>query len=523
MTVLLVDDQLSILSGLVAGVNWNALGVTAIRTAGNAIQAKKILEKESVDVLLCDIEMPGESGLDLLRWIRDKKMNLVCVFLTSHADFLYAKEAIQLGCFDYILQPARYEDIQKAVAKAIDRVKLERVDKELASYGQYAKNAPGGGIFQGPLNGWITGGSFPLSRLRSLLHQIHRELPSGCESALVIGQLLRWHRDPWNWDEWTYGLNNILAELCGNAGMETLDFAIDSASLGWLIYAREHAFAAPDEPVHVLENVYLRMAQYFPGDFSFYVGDSLPVEEIDSQAKALMKMKQDNVLQKSGVFPLKGYTPHSGALPRVNTVQLHRWMDLLSEGNGHILCDELFAYLDSLSAEEKFDYEILHSFWLQFQQIVLNVIWNKQLDITNILPVIRRGENAKSLQDLTETVEQTVAFFPQESVQEDKNTLIHRVEQYVEDHLDSPLTVGDIANVMFMNADYLSRLFKDKKGIPLKEHIVNRKMQTAQVLLRTTSLPVGVIAAKVGYESYSYFSQAYKKVIGYSPSEERKK
>lgn len=54
MTVLLVDDQLSTLSGLVAGVNWDALGVTAIRTAGSAAQAKKILEREAVDVLLCD-------------------------------------------------------------------------------------------------------------------------------------------------------------------------------------------------------------------------------------------------------------------------------------------------------------------------------------------------------------------------------------------------------------------------------------------------------------------------------------
>lgn len=118
MTVLLVDDQISILSGLISGIDWNALGVDAVRTAGNAAQAKKILGQEQVDVLLCDIEMPGENGLTLLRWARSKGMDLVCVFLTSHADFLYAKEAIQLGCFDYILQPARYEDIQGAVKKS---------------------------------------------------------------------------------------------------------------------------------------------------------------------------------------------------------------------------------------------------------------------------------------------------------------------------------------------------------------------------------------------------------------------
>ncbi len=96
MTVLIVDDQISILSGLISGIDWNALDVTAIRTADSARIAREILTNESVDILLCDIEMPGENGLSLLRWARNNHMDFVCVFLTSHADFLYAKEALQL-------------------------------------------------------------------------------------------------------------------------------------------------------------------------------------------------------------------------------------------------------------------------------------------------------------------------------------------------------------------------------------------------------------------------------------------
>ena len=68
-----------------------------------------------------------------------------------------------------------------------------------------------------------------------------------------------------------------------------------------------------------------------------------------------------------------------------------------------------------------------------------------------------------------------------------------------------------------MNPDYLSRLFKNEYGVPLKEHIVTRKMRAAQVLLKTTALPVGVIASKVGYDNYSYFSQAYKKALDIPP------
>ena len=268
MTVLLVDDQISILSGLISGIDWDALGVDAIRTAGNVAQAKKILAQEKVDAMLCDIEMPGENGLSLLRWARSKGMDLVCVFLTSHADFLYAKEAIQLGCFDYILQPARYEDIQAAVTRALNRVQADRKDKELEYYGIYAKNHPGG-VFRNLFGGWSAGGGLSLSKLRTMLGHFHKELPAQCSCALVIGQLLRWRANPWPMEEWSYGLNNIFVELFGDAGIEAIPFSIDQSSLGWFLYAREQFFPQRSQPLQVLEGVYLYLAQYFPCDFAF--------------------------------------------------------------------------------------------------------------------------------------------------------------------------------------------------------------------------------------------------------------
>lgn len=48
--------------------------------------------------------------------------DIECIFLTSHADFEYAREAIRLGSFDYILQPVRYEDVEKALLRVWERV-----------------------------------------------------------------------------------------------------------------------------------------------------------------------------------------------------------------------------------------------------------------------------------------------------------------------------------------------------------------------------------------------------------------
>lgn len=175
MNVLLVDDQVRILSGLISGLDWAALGVTGIRTASSAQAAKTILLQEHVDILLCDIEMPGENGLSLLRWARQQGQDFVCVFLTSHADFLYAKEAIQLGSFDYILQPARYDEIQATIARAITRVKNDNAEKELLHYGLMAKNQESV-LFQNLFSDWIGGQPLSIQAVQSTLEKLGKRL-----------------------------------------------------------------------------------------------------------------------------------------------------------------------------------------------------------------------------------------------------------------------------------------------------------------------------------------------------------
>ena len=117
-----------------------------------------------------------------------------------------------------------------------------------------------------------------------------------------------------------------------------------------------------------------------------------------------------------------------------------------------------------------------------------------------------------------------IALFPQ-AEQYDGNVkkLVDQACDYVEDNLDRPLNVNSVASALFVNADYLSRVFKNETGTSLKEHIIRRKMDAARMLLTTTELPVSVIASKLGYDNFSYFSQVYRRVMGASPTDERKK
>lgn len=136
MNLLIVNDEPITTKMIREKVDWTALGISQVLCAYSAAQAQEIFENEDVDILLCDIEMPGEDGIELIRWIKGRTLDCDCIFLTCHADFKYAQEAIKLGVMDYLLLPARYEEIAKSVSKAIQRRQERHSHEEIYKYGQ---------------------------------------------------------------------------------------------------------------------------------------------------------------------------------------------------------------------------------------------------------------------------------------------------------------------------------------------------------------------------------------------------
>lgn len=134
MVVLIVDDQPDVVRGIHKGVDWERIGVSRILTANSVSVAEKQLMTNQIDIILCDIEMPPRNGLELLNFIRDNKLLTLCIFLTSHAEFAYAQEALRKDAFDYILQPAPYDQIEASIERAIAEIKSSDRDSTSASF-----------------------------------------------------------------------------------------------------------------------------------------------------------------------------------------------------------------------------------------------------------------------------------------------------------------------------------------------------------------------------------------------------
>lgn len=133
MHILIVDDEYYIVQGIVDGVDWNALGIDKVSSAFSMAQAQEVFRSEPVDLLLTDIEMPKSSGLDLIRWAASEGYTPVSLILTGHQLFDYAKEAVHLHCFGYILKPVSISALTKELQDAITAIPSKEEDPPASS------------------------------------------------------------------------------------------------------------------------------------------------------------------------------------------------------------------------------------------------------------------------------------------------------------------------------------------------------------------------------------------------------
>ena len=128
--VLLVDDEYWILEGLKITIDWQAEGFTICGTAKNGLEALDYLQKESPDLALIDIRMPGMNGLDVIRNAMDACPNTHFIIVSGYAEFEYARKGIELNVSGYLLKPVEEEQLLFLVRSVRQQLDAQMIDQE---------------------------------------------------------------------------------------------------------------------------------------------------------------------------------------------------------------------------------------------------------------------------------------------------------------------------------------------------------------------------------------------------------
>ncbi len=98
-----------------------------------------------------------------------------------------------------------------------------------------------------------------------------------------------------------------------------------------------------------------------------------------------------------------------------------------------------------------------------------------------------------------------------------------KVMQWVEEHYNEQIKLDDIADAMHLSKYYLSRLFQNETGSSIPDYITARRIKSACRLLQTTAYSIERIGSEVGIPNPSYFIRTFKKSLGMTPLQYRKR
>jgi two-component system response regulator PilR (NtrC family) len=144
--ILVVDDDLSMRELLEYMLTKEGYKVTCAQNGRGAIA---LLEKENVDLLLCDIRLGDITGLDVLRASKKTNPDTVVIMISAYATTETAVEAMHEGAYDYVPKPFDKDELMQTIAKALDLRTIEHekiiLDDELKKnlhFGMIIGNSP---------------------------------------------------------------------------------------------------------------------------------------------------------------------------------------------------------------------------------------------------------------------------------------------------------------------------------------------------------------------------------------------
>jgi two-component system, OmpR family, alkaline phosphatase synthesis response regulator PhoP len=118
--VLVVDDEGAIrysVSKTLQRVGYQ------VAEASSGEEALEMMRSQPYDVVLTDIKMPGLTGVELLRQIKETAPDSIVILMTGYASLGTAVEALRLGAHDYLIKPSSSQDIKSSVSRGVERAR----------------------------------------------------------------------------------------------------------------------------------------------------------------------------------------------------------------------------------------------------------------------------------------------------------------------------------------------------------------------------------------------------------------
>lgn len=531
LTMLVVDDEHYALKGITEGVDWGDLPIGKILEAENVEAAKRLMGAGSIDLVISDIEMPGENGIELLRYIREVSPQTLTVFLTGHARFEFAQEALHYGCFDYLLKPVDHDVLKQIVHRAILEIERRQSQQQFEDTLEIYRRQWTNQLHILVERFWqeVLAWRVPISAERLNREFELYDIPLYADSFVlpVLLSIEKWDVELDARDEsiMEYALRKAAEEIVieGQSGTVLQDRGELNIAL---LYANGQQEIDRDGLSDRCRRYVKACQDYFHCGVSCYVGEAVHIGELAKALDKLQQMERANVAHAQSVLDISTdweEMPTGGGLALPPFVE---WGMMLDSGNLEKLSQAVEETIRRFH-EEVASREQRELFYFGFINMLFQSAYRKGLSVYEFVTMQELNEgltmrSSEQMQAWAKNLMQKAGQSYQDR-QRDSSAVIAKIQAFIQDNLHKEISRDEIAGAVFRNPAYLSRLFRKETGLSLSDYIAHIKIERAKRLLTETNDKVSNIAADLGYMHFSYFTKLFKKITGLTPQDYRKK
>ncbi|ALS29535.1 response regulator [Paenibacillus cisolokensis] len=531
MNLMIVEDEPRLRSALAHNMPWEEHGIEVVGAVPNGREALKLAERKRVDIALVDIQMPEMDGLALIGNLRRQqdRSRMKIIILSGHDNFEYARNGIEFGVMKYLLKPAGEEDILSAVLSAANELREDmkqwQTGAELRQ--KWTEHLPHlqNSFFQH----WV-GGKYARWEVLARGADVQVDVTDGTQAAAAVVDI-----DPVPEDSPRFGSGDI----------PLLQFSL--LCLAKELLTRPGCWVCGDAQGRVLL-VFLFEPGDDPNDAMLRIHDA--VDKLLFHTKEVLKLTASagicsgtgdigdlHLLYEQACRALQERIVYGQgiAIPYREQERRERRVRIGSGGEQTLAialetADEqkalealIVLWNEGYDRAETSD-EALESV-LHLQSLFVRIIQKQgwmvkdvvRDDIVYFQNVKLLGSKDQTWSLLVRTVRH-ICDYMQSQRKKTSHQVVKQILNIVERELDQEMTLHTVADRLYVNPSYLSRLFKQEMGVPFSAYVLERKMERAKAALLEGG-KVYDAARRTGYRDVSYFTKVFRKYWGVTPGE----
>lgn len=527
-SLIIVEDELAVRRGLVNMVGWNELGFQVDGEFSDGAELMDYLKVNIPDVILTDVKMRCVSGIEVAQYVAENGLPIQIVFLTGHKNFEFAQNAVEYSVAYYLLKPISIHRIREVFSNLRDKLDKQNILKDAQRNRENHYNM----LMNYEKQQFVTEIYFGSLRDNKKIEQRMRLFNTGIEEGRTPEMFFL---------KVVFRNDAQYAGLLLNCGMQEMQ----------------------DRLLCILECIDSNL-EFYPILWSTGKEECLSVlgvfwKKIKKEECIFDKKDIDSNKEciKRSIFDLTSISTEVPILAELKSakelilyaeqigkgeksddlIRDVEYLQMLREQNKLLysyICEGKFVEIKELSQGLFSNYMRAGIFFAQQQclfsiiRIIDSLVENDCKERVRLSIECRISEifsciKSEDLEAWFVNCLSIIYEFAGNYLKVEKNSSINKVMDYIKEHYSEDISLTEIAEKVYLNPVYVSRLIKEQIGKSYTELIIEYRIEKAVELLDNTKLHIYEIAEKVGYQNLKHFYNVFKKVKGVSPGEYKKR